>query len=250
MRRPCCPKKTPKEDAADIKALLEELAKAKKDNRTLAGLVEKSRKLDVARQREVKLMQDKVEKIKAESEEIQRSLAKRDREVAGYLTTVKKLKHALRQLSKGEKHLKQARGVMSPIQRAQQFPGASQQPDVTAIIPAPPAGGKPKRGGGRAGVLTVGSEIELPAQKNAEQIPIISPISTKNDATVFITESNQNPESNSPEAEAALAATSPTSPTAADEMRVSAALQSQGGMSIMSQSYDDDFEDEEDTTAS
>ena len=64
------------------------------------------------------------------------------------------------------------------------------------------------------------------------------------------TESNQNPESNSPEAEAALAATSPTSPTAADEMRVSAALQSQGGMSIMSQSYDDDFEDEEDTTAS
>ena len=69
-------------------------------------------------------------------------------------------------------------------------------------------------------------------------------------STVFITESNQNPESNSPEAEAALAATSPTSPTAADEMRVSAALQSQGGMSIMSQSYDDDFEDEEDTTAS
>ena len=161
------PKKTPREGATDVKALSDELAKTRKDNRTLAGLVERSRKLDVARQREIKVMQGVVEKVKGEREEAQRTLAKRDREVAGYSTTVKKLKHALRQLSKGEKHLKQARGVMSPIQRAQQFPGVSHA-NVTSAIPAPPAGGKPKRGG-RAGVLSVGGDTETPTNDDNDQ---------------------------------------------------------------------------------
>ena len=261
------PKKPPKADIAEIKALKEELTKARRDNRTLASLVDKNRKIDMVRRKEIKTMQGTVEKMKAERDELQRTLEKRDREVTGYSVAVKNLKKTLKQLTKGEKVLKNARGSMSPSRRAETFTGELQT-DVLLVVPAPPVGGKPK-GGGRAGILSVSGEPETPSNQepsngSSSNVAVsiakpveqrtVSPIARENDESfakesVAADNALKCEDLKSQEAAKNLPKLFLTTGSA-DENFLSTTLQSHGATSVMSQgSYgEDSFEQDEETT--